>query len=66
MGLKTKRLRKRTCPVCDRRFQPINPRQLYDSHVCGQKIYRYRVAQKLERLHQLEQQTREALKESAA
>jgi hypothetical protein len=63
MALKKKRLKKRTCPVCDRKFQPGNKRQIYDRNVCAQKLYRFRVARKLERLQELEQRE---LKESAA
>ena len=54
MALKRKRLKKRTCPVCDKRFQPTNPRKIYDSNLCAMKLYRWRVAQKLERLAELE------------
>ncbi len=56
MALKRKPLRKITCPVCDKRFLPTNKRQKYDSNLCAMKAYRFRVAEKLDRLEQLEQQ----------
>jgi hypothetical protein len=54
MALKKKPLPKITCPVCDEKFQPTSKFQKYDSNVCVQKAYRFRVAQKLERLERLE------------
>ena len=54
MALKRK-VFKRVCEVCDKRFQTGNKRKIYCSHLCGVKAYRYRVAQKLERLERIEQ-----------
>jgi len=55
MTLKRKALPKRICPVCGTRFQPTKKGQIYDKRtICGMKAYRFRVAQKLERLEQLE------------
>ena len=54
MALKRK-VFKRACLVCDTRFQTINKRKINCCHLCGVKAYRYRVMQKLERLHRIEQ-----------
>lgn len=59
--LKRKLLKKRICPVCDAHFRPTNPRQMYDKRkICGQRAYRFRLMEKLQRLQEFEQ-AREAI-----
>jgi len=50
MALKKKLLPKKTCPVCDKVFQPTKKWQVYDSSKCSQKAFRHRIAERLEKL----------------